>query len=134
MTNFEWLKSLNVDDFTEWVVAVASGDVYDNVGDLKNFTSWCQEEKCRGGDCDSCIKKWLKTEHVIPMPTLENGTFVGIKVLTYGTQTGVVIGDNIIYQTGAFDSIDKVKDKIVKVYNTKCFDGCLESNIVWSKL
>lgn len=134
MTNFEWVKSLNVDEFTEWVVDVASGDVYDNVGDLKNFTTWCQEEKCHGGNCDSCIKKWLKAEHITPMPTLVNGMFVSVQVPTYETQTGVVVDDNIIYQNGTFDSIDEVKDKIIKVYNAKSFGGCLESNVIWRKL
>ena len=134
MTNFEWLKTLNLDEFTEWVGAVASGDVYDNVGDLKNFTSWCIEEKCHSGNCDACIKKWLKTERVIPMPTLENGMFVTVYIPSYGNKLGVVVEDKIIYKEDRFDTISMAKNNIIKVYKASCFDYCDDEHTIWRKL
>lgn len=55
MTNFEWLKTLPLED---WIAFIHSQDY------TKSYCPWLfQNHDCGGSDCGDCLRAWLTAEH-----------------------------------------------------------------------
>lgn len=55
MTNFEWLKTLSLED---WIAFIHSQDY------TKSYCPWLfQNHDCGGSDCGDCLRAWLNAEH-----------------------------------------------------------------------
>lgn len=122
MTNREWLEKLSDEELAHFIVL---GDDYCHPEDDDMF--------CTGDVCQHCVLKWLTQEHPNPMPELKAGMFVKVKHTFGDYGIGVVTQDIVVYENGGFDWISQITNDVIAIYQTNCFDGCNDNNIVWKK-
>lgn len=118
MTNFEWLKEeINKMNLKEFYT-------------FKHSTSpWCKTSSCNSL-CIECAEAWANQKYEIPMPKLKNGMFVEVGNCGFG----VVVNDEIIFQNGAHDNIEFIKEYITKVFEATCFIDCEDDvGIIWER-
>lgn len=129
MTNFEYLKNLDIERCADFI----SSYIID-----ENYCELCIHKQDK---CISCIEDWLKKEHKNDMPELTSGTFVLVNYNFYSVEKLGVIIDNdiygklVIYKDGTWEKLKNIKDGIIKIYhkNVLCFDNCGEHTVIWSK-
>lgn len=122
MTNREWLEKLSDEEFAR-VVAHDADYCFPNKVD----------GNCTYNKCTKCALKWLTQEHPNPMPELKAGMFVNVKHTFGDYGIGVVTQDIVVYENGGFDWISQIKNDVIAIYQTNCFDGCNDNNIIWKK-
>lgn len=126
MTNREWfmkvLSQMNDVAFCNFI----------QDGSLHQYLYWCCDCN-QNKSCAECKEKWCNAIHQEEMPELKVGDFVKLK--NFGEYLGVIIpNDIIVYSSGEFDYLTKVKEKIVAVYDTNSFNNCDEYTCVWRKV
>lgn len=130
MTNFEWLKEeinkMNMEEIFNF-----------RAGSSPWCKDTCEERVCPNPamDCSECAIEWSKKLHKEPMPKLKNGMFVETEMSSYITSGyGVVINDEIIFQSGHHGSVKDMIKYITKIFEATCFIDCEDDvGIIWER-
>lgn len=66
MTNYEWLKSLSIEDMAEMIGDATCEMCFYNR----------HNQKCTSQGCVEGVAKWLKYKHIEPMPEIKVGDVI----------------------------------------------------------
>jgi hypothetical protein len=89
MTNEEWLNTLGTEEKAKFLIRNCNLCIYD-----------CDNNYCSENTCENGIKKWLKREHIEPMPTLKVGDVLDVVLEDGCWYDGVYVAKGIVYILG----------------------------------